>query len=276
MGLKTWLGLKRPNRQGHHAEDAYSPAAVLQSVEDEQKQQRLRAMLRKLTPKQAVGVDKVRVGCPYDGGYVMLDDFGGVVVAVSCGVGTNWAWDHEIAERGIRVRQFDEQSYSDAGGWPLIDFTALRISGSPGAGQATLDEIVAGLNAAPATALLKIDIEGAEWDVFELAGDATLSAFSQIVVEFHGLGRAADDARLSKYEAAIEQLNRHFQSVHVHGNNHSPFVTVHHVAIPDVLEVTFASRRRFSFTDSVETFPTAIDMPNRRFAQDLWLGTFTF
>jgi hypothetical protein len=274
MGLKTWLGLK-PTRRGD-AGDAYSPAAVLQSAEGERKQQRLRAMLRKLTPKRAVGVDKLRVGCPYDGGYVMLDDFSGTVVAVSCGVGSNWAWDHEIAERGIRVRQFDEKALSDERGWPLIDFTALRISGSPGAGQATLDEIVAGLNVAPATALLKIDIEGAEWDVFESAGDAALSVFSQIVVEFHGLGRAADEARFAKYEVAIERLNRHFQSVHVHGNNHSPFVTVHHVAIPDVLEVTFASRHRFAFDDGVETFPTALDMPNRRFAQDLWLGTFTF
>ena len=194
MGLKTWLGLKRPTRQGN-GEDEYSPAAVLQCA-----RRRTKAAAPACDAAQAdsqadaVGVDKVRVGCPYDGGYVMLDDFGGVVVAVSCGVGTNWAWDHEIAERGIRVRQFDEKAYSDEGKWPLIDFTALRIAGSPRAGQTTLDEIVAGLNAAPATALLKIDIEGAEWDVFEAAGDATLSAFSQIVVEFHGLGRAADDA----------------------------------------------------------------------------------
>jgi Methyltransferase FkbM domain len=276
VGLKTWLGLKRPAHRGNGAEDEYSPAAVLKFAQDEQKQQRLRAMLRKLTPKQAVGVEKVRIGCPYDGGYVMLDDFGGVVVAVSCGVGINWAWDHEVAERGIRVRQFDEKAYSDEGEWPLIDFTALRISGSPGTEQITLDEIVAGLNAAPAMALLKIDIEGAEWDVFESVSDATLSVFSQIVVEFHGLGQAADGARFSKYEAAIDKLNRHFQSVHVHGNNHSPFVTVHHVAVPDVLEVSFASRRRFEFADCVETFPTEIDMPNRRFSQDLWLGTFTF
>jgi len=274
MGLKTWLGLKSIRRGD--AEDAYSPAAVLQCAEGEQKQQRLRAMLRKLTPKRAIGVDKLRVGCPYDGGYVMLDDFRGIVVAVSCGVGSNWAWDHEIAERGIRVRQFDEKAYSSEGEWPLIDLTAVRISGSSRAGQITLDEIVAGLNVAPATALLKIDIEGAEWEVFETVGDAALSAFSQIVVEFHGLGRATDETRLSKYEVAIEKLNRHFQSVHVHGNNHSPFVTVHHVVVPDVIEISFASRRRFEFVDSIETFPTAIDMPNRRFAQDLWLGTFTF
>jgi hypothetical protein len=275
VGLKTWLGLKRPERRGHD-EDDYSAAAALQFARDEQAQQRLRAMLRKLTPKQAVGVAKVRVGCPYDGGYAMLDDFAGITAAVSCGVGVNWAWDHEIAERGIRVLQFDEKGYSDEGEWPLIEFTAKRVGRDPGTAQTTLDEIVAGLKAAPATALLKIDIEGAEWEVFAAASDAALSAFSQIVVEFHAFARAADDTWLSRYDAAIERLNRHFQSVHVHGNNHSPFVTVHHIAIPDVLEVSFANRSRYRFAECVETFPTAIDMPNRRLHQDLWLGTFTF
>ena len=113
-------------------------------------------------------------------------------------------------------------------------------------------------------------------DALRVARDASLSIYAQIAVEFHDLGSAGDANRLSKYEVTIERLTRQFQSVHVHGNNHSPFVSVFNIAFPDVLEVTFANRQRYRFIDGVETFPTSLDMPNKKDALDLWLGTFAY
>jgi hypothetical protein len=50
---------------------------------------------------------KRRVGGPNDGGYVMLDDLGGVEVCYSLGIGHEVSWDWEMAERGAVVYQYD-------------------------------------------------------------------------------------------------------------------------------------------------------------------------
>jgi hypothetical protein len=268
MGLKTWLRLKQPPDR---------PPPIIQQYADELGgQERARGILRLLTPQRAIGLEKVRVGCDNDGGYVMLDDFADISTAVSCGVGINWSWDHDIMMRGIAVRQFDQAAQPHADHGPLVECRALRVSGSPGAGRVTLDAIASELNAGPATALLKIDIEGEEWDALAAVGDSSLSPFAQIVIEFHDMGALGAPDRLSKCQAVIEKLSRQFQSVHVHGNNHRPFVSIFNIAIPDVLEVTFASRCRYRFTSTTETFPTALDMPNKAFSADLWLGTFSY
>jgi hypothetical protein len=269
MGLKTWLGMKNRLRR-------YSRLEKKLTAQELSDQDRLLSALRSLTPKRAVGFEKARVGCDNDGGYVMLDDFNGIAVAVSCGVGLNWSWDSAIADRGIPVRQFDQIKVDDAAQGPLFDFKCLCVSAARGPGRITLDEIVDDLKPDPATAVLKIDIEGDEWDVFGAASDSSLSPFSQIVVELHNLGSAHCAKRLYKYEATLAKLSRQFQSVHVHGNNHAPCMTVFNIMLPDVLEVTFANRQRYVFTDTTETFPTLLDMPNKRNTPDLWLGTFSY
>jgi hypothetical protein len=269
MGLRTWLGIK--NRLRRHplaGRDEYAQPVT--------GQERLRAVLRALTPKRAVGVEKVRVGCHYDGGYVMLDDFDGIAAAVSCGVGINWAWDRDIAERGIPVSQFEKAPVHAATEGLPIAVRGLRVSGADGPGNITLDTISDELDAAPASLLLKVDIEGDEWDAIAAASSESLAIYAQIVVEFHDLGLAGDAEHLSAYEAVVAKLAHQFQSVHVHGNNHAQFCSVFNVVLPDVLEVTFANRARYKFVEAVETFPTALDMPNKKDAADLWLGSFIY
>lgn len=68
--------------------------------------------------------------------------------------------------------------------------------------------------------VMKIDVEGAEWDTFLAMSDATLSRIDQLAVEFHwdedpALGWA-DDPR---YLAVIERLKGFFEVAHLHFNN---------------------------------------------------------
>jgi hypothetical protein len=91
--------------------------------------------------------------------------------------------------------------------------------------------------------VMKIDVEGAEWDSFLHAPDDVLDQIEQMAVEFHW----AQDAELhwaqaEKYQAVVQRLKQFFYIAHVHFNNAScieglaPFPTW-------AFEVLFVSKR---------------------------------
>jgi hypothetical protein len=62
--------------------------------------------------------------------------------------------------------------------------------------------------------VMKIDVEGAEWDSFLLAPDSVFAHIDQLDVEFHHV----DDP---KYVATMQRLKTFFYVAHVHYNNFS-------------------------------------------------------
>ena len=49
----------------------------------------------------------MRLGAANDCGYVCLDDFHGVVAALSLGIAAEVSWDAEMADRGLVIYQYD-------------------------------------------------------------------------------------------------------------------------------------------------------------------------
>jgi hypothetical protein len=124
--------------------------------------------------------------------------------------------------------------------------------------------------------ILKMDIENGEWDIFDHAPEAVLTKFAQIVCEFHNLSHLTSSIFRARARRVFEKLDKYFAPVHVHGNNCCGIVNVCNIALPDLLEVTFASRTRYSFSESNETFPTPLDAPNCPNLASIVLGTFRF
>lgn len=48
-----------------------------------------------------------RFGNPGDGGYIMLDDFSHIFIAISCGIKDDVSWDMAMARKGLTVYQYD-------------------------------------------------------------------------------------------------------------------------------------------------------------------------
>lgn len=61
--------------------------------------------------------------------------------------------------------------------------------------------------------IVKMDVEGAEWDTFLATPDGVLNNIDQLIVEFHGSDQ-------KKYIEVIRKLKNIFYLIHVHFNNY--------------------------------------------------------
>lgn len=238
----------------------------------------IRNVLRLLRPQAAVGHEKARFGGHGDGGYVHLDDFEGVDTAVSLGIDYNITWDRQIADRGLIVHQFDHTVEDPAPDDPRMIFNKTMISPTPGPGRATLESIVDRFDKRRArpNIFLKMDIENAEWSAIEATPTATLGRFSQITCELHAFGFFDRTEWRQGFFRALRQLYEHYAVVHVHANNFAGWTTIANIPIAHVLEVTFANRAIYQFTDTDELFPGPLDVPCNTHMPDMFLGSFRF
>ena len=234
------------------------------------------AVARAFEPKQVVGFGKIRLGRDFDGGYVMVDDFAGVRAALSCGISDDATWDLEIAKRAIPVHQFDHTIEKGPIDHPLLTFNKRRVAAADAPGTLCLDSMAQQYLPDRGRAILKIDIEGDEWQAFSTVSAQTLDRFSQIICEFHGLYYAAHPMWHKRFVAVLSKLRALFEVVHVHGNNAGPFANIANVILPCVLEVTLASRGCYQFEESNEIFPTPLDQPNLPSQPEMRLGSFRF
>jgi hypothetical protein len=222
--------------------------------------------LRLLRPYAVKGFKKVRFGSLHDGGYVILDDFRDVDTVFSFGIDKDATWDLDIAKKGITVYQFDHTIDRP----PITDnsrliFAKKRISTEAGPDSESLCSLVAQHdkhNIDP-NILLKIDIECDEWAIFDKAPSEILRRFSQIVGEFHFFEGFSADARCRRLiNRVLRKLVDSYAVIHIHANNHGDFHKAGNLAFPNVLEITFANRNLYSFSETDETFPGPLDAPN--------------
>ena len=116
--------------------------------------------------------------------------------------------------------------------------------------------------------LLKIDVEGAEYEFFENTDIEELSKnVIGIVLEIHNTGDVNEyRPRATKI---LEKITNHFTLTHLHGNNSSPMIGSWWIAVPDTLELTFIRDDMFyAFHFDRGQWPTVLDMPNNPKLQD--------
>lgn len=237
---------------------------------------RVQRILAALNPVSVVGVAKLRVGRDHDGGYVMLDDFRGIGCAVSAGIADDVSWDIDLADRAIQVLQFDPTVAGPPVAHANFSFEPLRLAAADQPDALSLEGALSRSAQGGGDALLKMDIEGSEWDVLDAASEDTLSRCRQIVCEFHDLDRLCEPSFGDRAERVFGKLSRTHFVHHVHGNNCASFANVANVAIPQTLEVSFALRSAYQVAATQDVFPTELDRPNQPGRADLYLGRFQF
>jgi hypothetical protein len=230
-----------------------------------------------LSPMRPARVHKIRVGRNFDGGYVMLSDLDRYTKALSLGISGDDSWDLEMVRRGYVIHQYDYSIAQAPTQHEQLTFFPLKISTDSNAEEITLkdalDRLAADLHE---PAILKMDIEGSEWDVIPHTNVHTMKRFSQIVCEFHGLNELSDPLQHDRIRRTFSAIYETHQPVHIHANNYGVIFNVDNIPIPDVIEVTYANRDLYKFKPSDDIYPTPLDQPNNPETPDIFLGTFKF
>lgn len=191
--------------------------------------QHVRTRLREeLRPVAISNCTLARFGHPHDGGYLACANLlSAVTSAYSYGIEGRDEWGCAIAKTlGVPVHQYDcfdnrrpicenaQAVFHDE----CISGVAEAIEGRS---FDSLAHQIARNGDQGKRLIVKMDVEGAEWDALLRADEATLQSIDQLVIEFHG-------TELLRYLAVIRKLKRTFVVANLHFNNftcgeeHSP------------------------------------------------------
>ncbi|UZW55074.1 hypothetical protein NUH86_16630 [Sphingobium sp. JS3065] len=236
----------------------------------------VRSALSLLRPHDVRGARKIRVGRPFDGGYIMIDAFDEVEAAFSLGINDDVSWDLDIAQRDINIFQYDHTIDSLPVKNQYFHWEKMGIAAFSSENMRSITDAVQSSGKIESkNLLLKCDIECAEWEALRYTSSEILSKFSQIVIELHDICRLGDPEDHGVRQALVNLTNSH-RVVHIHANNYGGTRMIGGIFLPNVVEVTLLRKDMGEFIPSQQKFPTAMDMPCNRAHADIFLGDFTF
>jgi tetratricopeptide (TPR) repeat protein len=231
-----------------------------------------------LMPFDLPGERKVRIGAPGDGSYVMVDRLRPSQPVMSFGVGPSLNFDLGMAERGHDILLFDHTIDKLPAAHPRFTWFREGIASvsDPGRALFTLAEHLAKLPAGSEAPILKLDVEGAEWEVLGEAPAGLLGRFEQITLELHQVARLDEPRFNAGVQKALRKLAADFTLCHVHANNFGGVPIVGGFPVPEALEVTYVRSDLVTRAPSTTIYPSALDAPNYQQWPDHLLWYFPF
>jgi len=208
---------------------------------------------------------KKRYGRDEDGGYVILDAPLGATHILGYGVDKDVSFENQLTEAwGIKAHVFDHTIDEIPPTGEAVTYIKEGIGAKDEDPLYTLETHVSRYVPEGSNFVLKMDVEGAEWDVLR---SADLSRVSQLIVEFHELQEDHSDV--------IQKINEMFYLVHIHGNNchNQPWTYIDRVHVmPRYLECTYVRKDLVTAVPSTQKFPGPLDRKCRKDVPELNLN----
>ena len=257
----------RPSLAGVHPADSRlgSRAHVLLTLPADR---RRAALFAELQPVDLPACRIARFGSPNDGGYLLCGNLlGNVRAGYSYGIGRDDNWGCDVARRlNVPAHQydcFDPSRPSCAGGATIFHDECIGLDARTDEGGRlfdTLEHQLARNGDGAHYVVVKMDIEGAEWDSLLTAPPSVLERIDQLAIELHGVGQ-------ERHVATVRRLKQFFHVANVHFTNIAclprldPFPAW-------AYEVLFVNRRLASAAGPRPLAPHALDAPNDPAAPD--------
>ena len=230
-----------------------------------------------LKPKTILGKKKVRIGRNQDGGYILLNDFENIKIAYSFGINNEISFDKDLADKNIDIFMYDHTIDRLPFQNKRFHWKKIGLTGKIGKinNKKTIQELMnenGHIN--EKNMILKIDIEGEEWDVLDNISTDILTKFKYIIVEFHFNNKFA-----SYYLKVFTKINRSHQIFHLHCNNFGTLIYFEDSIICNALEISFIIKENNKFVEYKDYFPIKnIDYKNNKNKTDfnLFLNIYQF
>lgn len=233
--------------------------------------------VRKLTQVYSVigNKDYIRVGDDKDGGYIMLDDFNCNLKAYSYGINKDVTWDKQLADGyGMDIFMYDHTIDGLPEENEHFHFFKKGVAGEdmPEESLYSLETCLKDNNHLGSdNMILKMDVEGAEWQVINSTPSKIFAGFRQIAFELHELDHPNREAEIIK---ALEKLNETHFPVWVHGNNYVSAITAGDTVLPSALEILYLNRNVYEYEEKKVYFPWTLDAPNTEIFPEYILGNW--
>ena len=202
-----------------------------------------------------------------------MDDFHAGDVAYSFGISDDVSWDKEMASRGYDIFMYDHTIDALPEENARFHWSKLGISDETTHDDRlkTLDELIkANHHEDKHNMILKMDVEGAEWGFLEQVSSETLSQFSQMSFEFHGIPSHKNPDLVLE---VFRKINRTHQLVHIHANNCGNYISFGHKNFCELLELSYVLRGKYTFCDNYDVnLPLNIDEVNIPSLPEIPLG----
>ena len=214
-----------------------------------------------LKPKDVIGKNKVRIGRKGDGGYILLNDFENIKFAYSFGISNEISFDKALADKNIDVFMYDHAIEGLPIFNPKFHWKKIGLTEKKGIfnNMKTLDELIKeNSHENEKNMILKIDIEGPEWNILYDLNNEILKMFKYIIIEFHFK---------IEYKAlfirVLKKLTEFHQIFHLHCNNCATLINIDDINICLSLEVSLIIKENNTFIQSSESYPVKnIDFKN--------------
>lgn len=196
-----------------------------------------------LTPYKINNLSEIRLGRLNDGGYFVPQEMlNSIFRCYNYGVADDISFEQELVKINPRaiVRSYDHTVEYPEKINDNIFFKKEGISAYKTEQLNSLYNHLAENNDLNKNILLKMDIEGAEWEILDKINPAIFSQIPVMVVEFHWF---KNTELAMYYENILNKISKYFTPFYVHGNNCSNLLKVNNKLFPDVIEATYINNK---------------------------------
>lgn len=226
------------------------------------KEEYFKELKRLCKVNRPIDYELIRIGPKRDGGYIMLNDFRDSSIAYSFGIGRNIIWDEAMADYDLDVYCYDHTIDQLPRENVRLHFQKIGISGEDKVEEnlLSMETIIKSNGHQNANRMiLKMDVEGAEWEFIQTVSEDILKLFSQITFELHGI---TDFSVRERTIGCLEKLRKTHYPIWIHGNNNGGAEKSGAIVMPRLLEITYVNREYYSFMEMEYNCPLEIDEPN--------------
>ncbi|WP_052265332.1 hypothetical protein [Ruegeria sp. ANG-R] len=210
-----------------------------------------------------VGHPLIRIGAFGDGGYLVPSDMHGIKACFSPGVSRQSSFELDLAKWGIPSIMADASVDGPAEVIPGAVFCKQHLGPRTEGEVISLEDWMVQNAPASGDLMLQMDIEAAEYPVFETLPAAYLDRFRIIVIELHRIPSILTKPRFfEKAKPLYEAIGAKFTCAHLRTNNASGSMIVDGTEFPRVVEATFIRNDRVKVRHPISTLPHALDVPH--------------